>query len=206
MREIVLGTAGHVDHGKTTLTAALTKANIAVDDVEDLGAWVVGPGRRAILVPLTQRSIRETIVEMRAVSAHLAIVLLLGCDDSEAYEEALEAGACSAVWREAHPNEFLFVLRSAWRGYCVLPIRVAHRLAQPPSPPPIPSLSSMDCRLLQALARGEPVTTLAERLSYSVRAMHRRLRALYTRIGATNRSDAIVMAAICGLAAPHESN
>lgn len=186
------------------LTAILTEANIAVDDVEDLGAWVVEAGRRAVLVSQTQCSIREMIVELRAIRADLPIILLLGSDDAEAYAEAIAAGACSAVWREAPPNEFLFVLRSALRGYCVLPIRVAHHLAQPPSPPPMPLLSSLDCLLLQSLARGESVTDLAEEMSYSLRAMHRKLRALYTRIGAINRSDAIVMAAIWGIAAPNQ--
>jgi DNA-binding NarL/FixJ family response regulator len=52
---------------------------------------------------------------------------------------------------------------------------------------------------LQALASGETVAELSLRLGYSEREMYRRLRRLYSRIGATGRTDALLRASRWGL-------
>jgi DNA-binding CsgD family transcriptional regulator len=52
---------------------------------------------------------------------------------------------------------------------------------------------------LRSLAAGETVTELSLSLGYSERELYRRLRRLYTRMGASGRTDALLRAVRWGL-------
>ena len=61
------------------------------------------------------------------------------------------------------------------------------------------TLSRVEADWLRALGRGTTVTALAGRSSYSEREVYRRLGALYRKLGARNRAEALVAAARFGL-------
>lgn len=63
-------------------------------------------------------------------------------------------------------------------------------------------LSEEEAEWLTALARGATVVHLADDFGYSERAMFRRLHELYTRLGVSNRTEALVTAQRLGLLAP----
>ncbi len=52
---------------------------------------------------------------------------------------------------------------------------------------------------ISALADGQTVSRLAESAGYSERAMHRHLKEVYGRLGARNRTEALVRTAQAGL-------
>jgi DNA-binding CsgD family transcriptional regulator len=64
------------------------------------------------------------------------------------------------------------------------------------------SISDGDADWLRALARGDTVAELASAAAFSEREMYRQLGALYERLGAANRAQAIVRAAQLGLISP----
>lgn len=75
------------------------------------------------------------------------------------------------------------------------PTPTAPRGAPHPAGPDGEPLSDTDRLLLAALVEGRTVTWLAARLACSERTVYRRLRALYRRLGARHRAEALVRAA-----------
>jgi DNA-binding NarL/FixJ family response regulator len=64
---------------------------------------------------------------------------------------------------------------------------------------PRPDVTEQEVGWLGDLAAGETVARIADEAGYSERAMFRRLREVYERLGVTSRAEAIVVAERLGL-------
>lgn len=188
------------------LESVLSDAGIAVDHPGDVVDWAVGPGSRVAIVAMSLASWREVIRDLRCARLDTAVVVVVDAQSPAAYAEALMAGACSAVRRDAPVEELAAVVDAAMRGFSLLPVGTAQRLVDASVATSTTRVSSSEVELLRALVKGDSVAALADELGYSEREMHRKLRKLYDRIGAANRTRAVVLATRWGLAASEEDH
>jgi DNA-binding NarL/FixJ family response regulator len=112
-------------------------------------------------------------------------------------ERVFAAGASAVVGCCADPREFTEMIRAAIEGKTVLPCELIRQLmgeAEGAS-----ALSLKERHWLKELAEGCTVCDLAHRWAYSERQMYRRLRAVYGRLGARSKTQALLRAERAGL-------
>ena len=151
-------------------------------------------------VVVTPLSRGETCLTVdRLVEAGRRVVALLDPFDRDEITHALRHSAAPANGG-AEAEAIVAVAAAACHGAALLPLAVAARLSSAPDiHRPGPVLTDEESRWLEALARGMTVARLADGAGFSERAMFRRLADLYTRLGVTGRSEAIVAAERLGL-------
>jgi DNA-binding NarL/FixJ family response regulator len=90
------------------------------------------------------------------------------------------------------------VVRAAADGHTLMPRDIARTLCRPRNGPP-PQLSPREREWLLRLADSWTVGGLARRAGYSEREMYRLLADVYARLGASNRTEALLFADRWGL-------
>lgn len=125
-------------------------------------------------------------------------VHLLGEGSAQAYTDALRAGATGAFTTDAELEQVVRVVRSAALGQTLLPLGVARSLSRRRSGSP-PPLQPHERAYLRRLADGGTVASLARSAGWSEREMYRLLSGVYARLGATNRTEALLLAERWGL-------
>lgn len=111
---------------------------------------------------------------------------------------ALRIGAAGVVGRHQPVEQVVAAVSTIIRGGCRLPLEVARTLASR-SPDPQIDLDDDDIAWLRLLAEGTSVVEAAAMMSVSRRAAHRQLRAVFDRLHADNRHQAVVAAVRSGL-------
>jgi DNA-binding NarL/FixJ family response regulator len=96
------------------------------------------------------------------------------------------AGARGVVHRDEHPTTVAAAARAVAEGYAVFPVRRRSGVGE------IGPLAPRELGWMRALARGRPVATLARAEGYSEREMYRKLRAVYAKLGAPSRTEALL--------------
>lgn len=165
---------------------------------ENPARWLADHDTAAVLVTVYPESGTETLRGLRMGFPDAIFVAVLVSARTLDHVAALRAGAHATVDWRADPAEIAEVTVAALEGRTILPTAVAHALAVS-APAGVPPLPPEDVRWLRTLAGGCSAVELAAAEGYSQREVFRRLSALYRRIGARNRQEAIVMAARWGL-------
>jgi DNA-binding NarL/FixJ family response regulator len=186
------------------IAAALARADLPVEELEsaeDLVGWLVARENRAAVLSIAQQESLETLRRTRAACCHHPLVALSPENGAEAVRAVLLAGATGAGWLGASVDELVAVVAAALRGKALLDASTAAALARGgPIEDPRRTVLTTDQRgWLRALARGATVAELADSAAFSERAMYRQLHELYERIGAQNRTQALLRAADLGL-------
>lgn len=151
------------------------------------GGVAVAPGDRAA----------EVLALVRGpVARH--VVVVVDDADAQAYADALRSGATGVVSTGMELEDAVAVVRCAASGQTLLPATVARALCRPLSGPP-PSLSERERAWLRGLASGGTVSGLARTSGYSEREMYRLLSGVYGRLGASGRTEALLLAERWGL-------
>ena len=119
------------------------------------------------------------------------------------YAEALRSGATGVVADDAELHHAVDVIRAAASGNSLLGADVARSLCRPQTSA-APQVSVRKRAWLRRLGDGATVAGLARADGYSEREMYRRLASLYSRLGAANRTGALVLAERWGLLAREE--
>ncbi|HEX5631369.1 MAG TPA: LuxR C-terminal-related transcriptional regulator [Acidimicrobiia bacterium] len=135
------------------------------------------------------------------VGAGKVVVALLPDPSPAGHAHAFEHGAASATPWDADPSEIVTALSHAIAGFARLPVAtVAAISAQwPGAHTPRPDVTDEEIGWLADLAAGETVGRIADETGYSERAMFRRLKEVYDRLGVTSRTEAIMVAERLGL-------
>jgi DNA-binding NarL/FixJ family response regulator len=153
-----------------------------------------GPGRTLVaVVPSALSPSVETVHGARRAAVHVLV------DGSpRAYSDALRAGATGAFAPNAELADILRILLCAGLGLTVLPVDVARALNQR-SVGSRPELAERDLQYLRLLSQGATVAGLGRRFAHSEREMYRLLSVTYQRLGARNRTEALLLAQRFGL-------
>lgn len=144
----------------------------------------------------------ETVtgVEVLVALAGAAVVELVADAGVEAFIAAMQRGAVGVLEPGSELEHAVEVLAAVAAGLVVLPDHVVDQvLAAGREHTSAPALSETERSWLRWLGTGGTVATLAASACYSEREMYRLLRALYTRMGAGGRTEALLQAERWGL-------
>ncbi len=191
----------HGQNGATqALVDALQRADIDAEVAEDLAKWATGSGPRAVVLSAATAEELDTVIDLRDANWDLVVVTLTSDDSDAAYRNALRAGATAAAPADAPIDQIVEVVREALAGYSVLPADVARGLAlEAPERPSEYAPSLDEISWIQAMAAGRTMVEIAQSADLSKTELAKRLNRLYERIGADNRTEAIIKFARWGL-------
>ncbi|MEV6105601.1 hypothetical protein AB0M28_12925 [Streptomyces sp. NPDC051940] len=129
------------------------------------------------------------------------IIAVLPDENCATFRRALRDGATAAIPQSAPLDDFVQVFEAAVAGKCVLPAGIAATLAEGARQgvPDGVQLNGAELLWIRALAKGTTVADLAVQSCYSQREMYRWLNKLYSRMGARDRTEAVVLAGKWGI-------
>lgn len=180
---------------QTVLNDGGAVATVA-SDLAQTRVLLAGPQPLVVIVP--DLADVTALLPDDPASARHAVVLLVDEGTPDTCADALRAGATGVITPLDEPQDVLAALRGAGRGQTVLARSVVQALCRPPALRQ-PSLSEAEHAWLRRLAAGGTVAGLARSCGYSEREMYRRLSAVYTRLGARTRTEALLAAERSGL-------
>jgi DNA-binding NarL/FixJ family response regulator len=175
--------------------AVLAEAGFVPESPDDLMAWARVDEPRIVI--LTVISSDDWMLLTDRIRDDLVVLALVDEDTVVAQVRAIAAGAAGVVPRHASANRLGAVFEAVVQGGSILPVAVVRALGHryieldvvSPKPPTV-----REREWLSRLAGGVSVARLAEHAGYSERMMFRLLRDLYARIGAENRTSALMKA------------
>ena len=134
------------------------------------------------------------LARLRETRADTMVIAVLADSSTRSHIQAILGGAIAAVARDALPETVRKVFDAAVAGKSMLPVEVVRGLtrSRPSQEGDEMVPSPQEIGWLRELASGTTVARLADRAGYSERAMFRLLRELYIRIGARNRTEALM--------------
>lgn len=187
---VLVGLGPVYAHGLRTGLSATGLRCTTVGTTADLPPLLMTPGSVVAVLPQHDG---PTLATGQDHVADLHVVHLLPAASTEAYSDALRAGATGAFERDAELAHIVRTVQCAALGLALLPVDVARALNRG-SVGPRPDLSERDLDYLRMLAHGATVAGLARRHGYSEREMYRLLSSVYRRLGAHNRTEALLLA------------
>lgn len=189
LRVVLLGLPPVYRHG---LMAGLSAAGFdCVPRAAEGGTAELPDGARAVLLG-AERAI-HVLPALAGAGIRAAAVLVVDQVDVRSYAEALRVGATGVVGTQDELAQVVRVVRAAAEGQTLMPREVARSLCRPRSGPS-PQLSTTERDWLLFLADSGTVAGLARRAGYSEREMYRLLAGVYGRLGASNRTEALLNA------------
>lgn len=174
------------------LEAALSSAGLQVDTPDDVATWAARP-KRAVVLAVHDTADLGTLQDLAEQGA--PVFALVTEASAEPMAACLRAGAIGVADWSDNPETIVATIVEALAGRVVLPASIATELAGSlPQRTSAPDLTEEEVSWLTALAAGTTVVKLADDVGYSERAMFRRLADLYVRLGAHNRTEALLAA------------
>lgn len=155
-------------------------------------------GRVVTLIPLSGDDSRCARID--ALAADGVVVALLDPFETRTIAHAI-AHRVGCADLQAEPEQVVAAVLAALDGMVLMSSEaLAGMIGHHPHAGV--ELSEEEAEWLGDLARGATVVQLADDFGYSERAMFRRLHELYTRLGVSNRTEALVTAQRLGLLTP----
>ena len=119
------------------------------------------------------------------------IIILTTFTTSDGISKALDAGASGAILKNAENNSLVTMIRKVAAGERVLAPEVEELLQEDP---PVEKLTPRQEEVLESLSRGLTNKDIARQLGISDRSVDEHVEALLQKIGASNRTEAVVIA------------
>jgi DNA-binding NarL/FixJ family response regulator len=168
----------------------LREAGYETEAPDDLLAWVRDEQTRAVVITVGCDADWHLLEALNRSPAEVIVVALLDQMSVAGSVRAFRAGAACVMARDTSPSALREAFGAAVRGQSLMPVKVLRALIDSVAEEP----SADERRWLRELAQGTTVGRLASEVGYSERMMFRLLRDLYTRLGADNRTEALVRA------------
>ena len=150
--------------------------------------------RPDVIVMDLMMPIMDGIAATKAIKAKLPethVVLLTTFSLSDGIAEALAAGAEGAVFKSAADTELVTAIRRVAAGKTYVSPDIKRLLA---SDPPIEALSPRQKEILESITRGLSNTEIARQLGISPTVVRDHTTALFAKLGAANRTEAVAIA------------
>ena len=170
-----IAVVGEADDGESAIRKALKlKPDVVVMDLMMPGTDGIA-ATSAILAK--DPSIRILILTTSTVSDDLA--------------HALDAGAHGVVTKSSEYPKLLAAIRSVAAGNRIVPAEIERLIAEDP---PLPRLSPRQAEILQSVTQGLTNADIAKQLGISSDMVKEHLNAIFQKLGASGRSEAITIA------------
>jgi len=142
----------------------------------------------------------EATKQVLASRPDTQVLVLTSFSDRERILQALDAGACGYLLKDAEPDELLRAIRAAARGEAPLSPRAAQALLSARREPgPLAGLSDREREVLSLVAAGLANKQIAQRLGISEKTVKAHLTRVFREIGVFDRTQAALWAQRNGL-------
>jgi DNA-binding NarL/FixJ family response regulator len=140
----------------------------------------------------------ESVRRIAAVAPQVPVLVLTMHEDDDTVLAALRAGARGYLLKGAEQDAIESALRAVVSGQTVIAPGVAARMVQGVGltsvAPPFPELTGREHEVLERMARGWSNSAIAGSLGLSPKTVSNHISALFAKLGAATRSEAIVAA------------
>jgi DNA-binding NarL/FixJ family response regulator len=174
--------------------ACLDDVHVETEATPDLRTWARGADRRVILLTVHAATDWDLLSDLCRMHDDVVVVAVLEEATVAGYLRAISSGAAGAMPRTVSMTELRAVFLAAVDGSTLLPTEVVRALAGHDTDTAPEHPSTREIGWLRDLANGTSVARIADNAGYSERMMFRLLRDLYTRLGARNRTEALILA------------
>ena len=127
------------------------------------------------------------------------VLIITTFDTSDGIDRALKAGARGAIMKNCDFEELVDALRTVASGGSYIAPDVKRLFS---NDPPAITLSPRQREILQSIARGLSNPDIAKQFGISIYVVKEHIAALFAKIGAANRSEAVAIAMRKNLLAP----
>lgn len=174
-----------------TADAAIDIVTEMTPDVAILDVGMPGPGPT------------ETLRRIREISPSTQVVIVTMFDEPSTITELIRAGAAAYLLKSSDRVELATAVRMAARGDEMVYVSVTRQallgLTRAAPPPGDASLSARELNVLEMLATAKRNHDIGTALHISDATVKRHLTNIYTKLGATSRTDAVRAARRLGL-------
>ena len=133
----------------------------------------------------------EATRRLAAEAPESKVVILTTFGTADGIAHALAAGACGALMKDIKLPELVEALQAVAGGGRVLAPEIEQMMKDNP---PVPELSARQEEILRSVVRGLTNAEIARQLGISVPMVRDHLNAVFAKVGATNRTEAAVLA------------
>ena len=195
----------------------LTRADLRCALAGDRGIEVVaeaGDGHSALRQALLHRPdvlvVEPGMSEGPTVIRHVlrsapGVAVLALTDDDKSLHTAIRAGARGYIRKDASAEAVIRAIHCVAAGNAILGPTVTARLAELIAVPaayqelPLPGLTAREHEVLDLIAAGLANAAIAGRLRVAAKTLRNHITAIFTKLGVTDREDAIAKAKAAGL-------
>ena len=129
--------------------------------------------------------------EIHRLLPETKIMILTSYGTSDGIAHALEAGASGALMKSTEFAEFVSAIRAIAAGERVVAPEIKRQLAEDP---PVPELTPRQTEILHSITRGLTNADIAKQLGIREDSVKEHVNAIFIKLGAANRSEAIAIA------------
>ena len=133
----------------------------------------------------------EATARLKSEGAMSKVLILTTFGTSDSIAHAIDAGACGAVMKTCDFKELVTAIRTIAGGGTYVSPEIERILK---NDPPIAALSPRQSEILQSIVRGLSNPDIAKQLGISVDVVKEHVEALFQKIGAANRTEAVSIA------------
>jgi DNA-binding NarL/FixJ family response regulator len=160
-----------------------------------------------LIVDLPMRG-PEGVAVIRSVlrsAPGVAVLVFTTSEDDESVFNAMRAGARGYILKGAEKDDIVRAIRGVAAGEAIFGARIASRLTElmmrqtQPDQHPFPDLTSREREILELFAEGLGNAAIAHRLDLAPKTVRNNVSTIFTKIGAADRSEAILRARAAGL-------
>ena len=119
------------------------------------------------------------------------VLILTSYSTSDGIAHAIEAGAVGALMKSAENESLISAIRAVHAGKRVIPAVVKRLMAEDP---PVPELSPRQLEILASITKGLSNDDIAKQLGIGKASIKTHVLALFQKLGAANRAEAVAIA------------
>lgn len=142
-----------------------------------------------LMMPIKDGAAATVEIREKLPTAKVIILTTFGASDGIAH--ALEAGAAGALMKTADDALIVSTVRDVVAGKTVISPDIRRMMAEDP---PVPNLTERQAEVLQSMTRGLTNRDIAKQLGICQDRVDEHVAAIFKKIGAANRAEAVAIA------------
>ena len=133
----------------------------------------------------------EATAQIKAKVPEAKVIVLTTFSTSDGIAKALKNGASGAIFKSAADTELIKMIRQVSHGKTVISADIQRLLEDDP---PVSGLSTRQSEILASIGRGLSNTEIAAQLGITPTVVREHTLALFQKLGAANRAEAVAIA------------
>ena len=119
------------------------------------------------------------------------VLILTSYGSADGIAHALESGAKGAIMKSADLQELIAAIKKVANGGISVSSEIEQLISEDP---PVPELSARQAEILHSVTRGLSNENIAKQFGISLQMVKEHMMALFSKIGASNRAEAVAIA------------